>query len=217
MGILNRLFGRREKPPGNQLAPALGDEKASEETCSGCGYDPRGPAYPLAVSIPCKCGGQVGVRWSDVDKVRGVMVLHSACQRTLYVPPTVWCPVCRQNFVPDWLSLVVRERPGEVAYEMTSPNLRAMRQLARRLIEQHGDLVEVRCVSGHHPCHIELLFASGHQIHVGEHSGQVDITMLKFGYAGAGPDCFRAFLDEAGFHLSPEQIATMQPGSGLRR
>jgi hypothetical protein len=135
----------------------------------------------------------------------------------MYVPPTVWCAVCKQNFVPDWLSLVVRERPDEVAREMTDPYLQAMRQLARRLIEEHGNLVEVRCVSGHHPCHIELVFADGHQIRVGEHSGQIDITMLKFGYSGTGPKCFHTFLNEAGFHLSFEQIATMQPGSVLRR
>lgn len=91
------------------------------------------------------------------------------------------------------------------------------RELARRLIEKHGDLVEVRCVSGSRPCHIELIFADGHELHVGEHSGGLDISILKFGYYGTGPRMFHSFLDEAGFHISYEQVAEMKAGTILRK
>ena len=91
-----------------------------------------------------------------------------------------------------------------------------MRQLARQLTEKHGNLVEVQCVSGHHPCHIELVFADGHEIVVGKHSGGVDITMMKFGYMGTGPSCFHAFLNEAGFDVKYEQVTTMKAGTILR-
>jgi len=91
-----------------------------------------------------------------------------------------------------------------------------MRQLARQLIAKHGDLVEVRCVSGHHPCHIELVFSDGEKIVVGKHSGRVDISMMKAGYHGTGPSCFHAFLDEAGFDVTLEQVANMEKGTVLR-
>lgn len=91
-----------------------------------------------------------------------------------------------------------------------------MRQLARQLIRKHGDLAEVRCVSGHHPCHIELVFLHGEKIVVGEHSGGVDISMMKFGYHGTGSRCFHAFLDEAGFDVTFEQVVHMEKGTILR-
>ena len=92
-----------------------------------------------------------------------------------------------------------------------------MRQLARRLIAKHGDLVEVRCVSGHNPCHIELVFSDGEMIVVGEHSsGRVDISMMKAGYHGTGSRCFHAFLDEAGFDVTFEQIVGMKKDTVLR-
>ena len=43
-------------------------------------------------------------------------------------------------------------------------------KIAKWLINKHGNLVEVRCVSGYMPCRIELKFSDGEQIIVGEHS-----------------------------------------------
>ena len=91
-----------------------------------------------------------------------------------------------------------------------------MRQLARQLIAKHGDLVEVRCVSGHNPCHIELVFSDGAKIVVGEHSGRVGISIMKAGYHGTGARCFHAFLDEAGFDVTFEQVVKMENGTVLR-
>jgi hypothetical protein len=91
------------------------------------------------------------------------------------------------------------------------------RSLARTLTEKHGDLVEVRCISGPRPCHIELIFADEYKLNVGDHSGNLDINILNFGYYGTGPRMFHSFLDEAGFQISYEQVAEMKAGSILRK
>lgn len=94
----------------------------------------------------------------------------------------------------------------------------AMRKEARRLIAEHGELVEVRCVSGPPDYRIELVFADGHEEVITEHSGRIDITMMKFGYLGTGTRCFHAFLDEAGFKgVSLEQLAEMEGPKVLHR
>jgi len=92
----------------------------------------------------------------------------------------------------------------------------SMRMIARQMIAQHGKLVEVNCVSAHHPCHIELLFADGYKEIVGEGSMQVDISMLKFGYQGTGTSCFHAFLSEAGFNVTLDQLANLPNGTVLK-
>lgn len=94
----------------------------------------------------------------------------------------------------------------------------AMRQEARRLIAEHGELVEVRCVSGPPDYRIELVFADGHEETITRHSGRIDITMMKFGYMGTGTRCFHVFLNEAGFKdVSLEQLATMEGPQVLRK
>jgi hypothetical protein len=99
-----------------------------------------------------------------------------------------------------------------------TPYEQAMRSEARRLVVQHGDLVEVRCLSGPPDPRIELLFADGHQETITQHSGGIDISMMKFGYSGTGTECFWAFLDEAGFKdLSLEQLQTMEGPQVLRK
>lgn len=94
----------------------------------------------------------------------------------------------------------------------------AMRQEARRLIAEHGELVEVRCVSGPPDYRIELEFADGHEEIITQHSGRIDITMMKFGYTGTGTRCFHAFLNEAGFKdVSLEELAAMEGPQVLRK
>ncbi len=94
----------------------------------------------------------------------------------------------------------------------------AMRQEARRLIAEHGEVVEVRCVSGPPDYRIELEFTDGYQEVIARHSGQIDITMMKFGYSGTGTECFWAFLDEAGFKdVSLQQLQTMKGPQVLRK
>ncbi len=185
--------------------------------CKECGSHLEDSPDPLTVGIPCKCGVDIDVYSNHIDKVKGLMVKHSDCnENTFYVPPTVWCAACKNTLVPNWRNLVVYENTSEVAREMTDPHLKVMRQLARQLIEKHGNLVEIRCVACSNSDHIELVFADKHEILIDEHSGNVDITMMKFGYHGTGPKCFHTFLNEAGFNVSFEDVATMKAGTVLR-
>jgi hypothetical protein len=105
---------------------------------------------------------------------------------------------------------------GSILYKVTPEYEQVMRRLARFLTSEHGNLVEVRCVSRDDPWRIELVFADGHEIVIGDHSGRVDITMMKFGYSGTGPSCFQAFLNEAGFDVTYEQVSRMEVGTILR-
>jgi hypothetical protein len=99
-----------------------------------------------------------------------------------------------------------------------TPYEQAMRSEARRLIAQHGNLVEARCLSGLPNPRIELLFTDGHEEIITRHSGGADISMMKFGYSGTGTECFWAFLDEAGFKgVSLDQLQTMRGPQVLRR
>ena len=77
--------------------------------------------------------------------------------------------------------------------------------------------MEVRCLSGNNPCHIELEFSDGEVIVIGEHSGRVDLSLMKAGYHGTGADCFYAFLTEARFNVTLKQVANMKNGTILRR
>ena len=92
-----------------------------------------------------------------------------------------------------------------------------MRQIAQQLIKKHGELMEVRCVSGNNPCHIELEFSDGNVVVVGDHSGELDISLMKAGYHGTGSECFYFFLTEARFHVTVKQVGNMTNGTFLRR
>jgi hypothetical protein len=94
----------------------------------------------------------------------------------------------------------------------------AMRSEARRLILEHGDLLEVRCVSGPPDPRIELVFSDGHEETITRHSGRTDISMMKFGYSGTGTECLWFFLNEAGFKdLTLDQLQIMEGPQVLRR
>ncbi len=80
--------------------------------------------------------------------------------------------------------------------------------IACRLRKRHGALVKIQCLDNGY---IELLYGDGHQISIREHSGHPDITMMKFGYAGTGPECFYAFLNENGFSVSMKEVEAITP------
>ncbi len=40
--------------------------------------------------------------------------------------------------------------------------------------------------------------------------------IFQFGYSGSGPDCFHAFLQEAGFKVTKEQITSAKEGDVLK-
>jgi Tfp pilus assembly protein PilF len=83
----------------------------------------------------------------------------------------------------------------------------AMAIISHKLRKKHGDLEEVHCLEG--PI-IELQYQNRHNITIKEHSGNLDLTLIKFGYLGTGPDCFCAFLNENGFKLSKDDIAQIK-------
>ncbi|MCX6556088.1 MAG: hypothetical protein NTW95_01420 [Candidatus Aminicenantes bacterium] len=82
------------------------------------------------------------------------------------------------------------------------------RKIAADLAAQCGRLLEVRLESKS-PSRIVLLCE------------RQEITlpnefMFKFGYSGSGPDCFHAFLQAAGFHVTKEQVETAKEGDILK-
>jgi hypothetical protein len=89
----------------------------------------------------------------------------------------------------------------------------AMVLISCKLRKKHGALIEVRCL----PQRTDLIYKDGHGISFAEHSGHPDITMMKYGYRGTGPDCFYAFLNEAGFSISLEEIAAIKPPYTLKK
>ena len=86
-----------------------------------------------------------------------------------------------------------------------------MRHFAQELTGAYGPLVEVRFVG-----HIELEFACGHVIHIGGPCyGRVNINMMQYGYPGTGSRCLHAFLNEAGYNVTFDEIAHMKDGTIL--
>jgi hypothetical protein len=61
------------------------------------------------------------------------------------------------------------------------------------------------------------MYSDGEKIVVGEHSGRVDVSIMKAGYHGTGARCFHAFLEAAGFDVTFDQIVNMKNGTVLRR
>lgn len=68
-------------------------------------------------------------------------------------------------------------------------------------------------MSEHNPCQIELVFTDGEKIVIGQHSGNVYISIMKAGYHGTGSRCFHAFLNEAGFDVTFEQVVSIKNGT----
>lgn len=96
----------------------------------------------------------------------------------------------------------------------------AMVLIAHKLRKTHGDLVEVQCSydpDSEDPWRIKLLYEDRHKINIVRHSGHVDVTMMKFGYQGTGPDCFYVFLNESGFSISLEEVENMEAPCALRK
>lgn len=133
----------------------------------------------------------------------------------------VRCPHCERDWYVVWDNdpgpvkpLGLSERKESYSVEFYESQ---MRQIAQQLIAKHGELLEVRCVSGNNPCHIELEFSDGNVIVVGDHSGEVDINLMKAGYHGTGAFCFYVFLNEARFNITEEQVGNMNNDTFLRR
>jgi hypothetical protein len=104
------------------------------------------------LSIQCKCGGAATIDGKGVCRSLGLMVIHTGCQVISYVPPSVWCPLCEQNLVANWESLIVRDRADEAAHRISSLVSTPGRQRQRHLFRAPADaqrlqppLVDRRC------------------------------------------------------------------------
>ncbi len=89
------------------------------------------------------------------------------------------------------------------------------RQLSKDLLQRHGPLRSVRCVSGFPRFEIWFSYADGVRIYSGRRTGTYDIHFLTLGYVGEGPRYAKAFLEEAGFSMSAEEIDSIRPGAAI--
>jgi len=89
------------------------------------------------------------------------------------------------------------------------------RRLASGLTAEHGKLLEVFCRTGPGDCRADLVFADGYELVVTAEENALGLKMT-FGYWGGGPKLFHAFLNEAGFALSAEDIADIKAPRVLR-
>ena len=95
--------------------------------CTACG-NCADPETDIEILVTCKCGVEVSVNRSSVDKASGATVVHDTfaysstahgpmwhrCKYATYVPPAVWCPECRVNLVAEWEALLVSGTSDEV-------------------------------------------------------------------------------------------------------
>jgi len=86
------------------------------------------------------------------------------------------------------------------------------RQMARDLIHRYGKLIRVEYLSHFPDFEINFVFEQ-QTVYSGRRRGQYDIHFLSLGYVGEGPRYARAFLEEAGFSLSTEEIEDICPGA----
>jgi HEAT repeat protein len=85
----------------------------------------------------------------------------------------------------------------------------AMRTLGRKMKMEHGAITEIKGGPDDKPI---ITFSDGYVVEVPDHSGEVDISILTYGYPGTGPDCFHKFLNGAGFEISYDRIKNMRKG-----
>jgi len=198
--------------------------------CAICGGY-ADPEADIEVLVKCKCGVDVSINLSSVDKNSGATVVHDnladysaeqgpksvRCKYSTYVPPTVWCPECQANFVAGWERLLVSETSSKVeeAKGQHHPIPRLYRQMAGDLISKHGPLKRVKYLSHFPKFEINFVFEKK-TVYSGERRGQYDIHFLSLGYFGEGPRYAREFLAEAGFAMTPEDIEAIKPGAVIQ-
>jgi len=89
-----------------------------------------------------------------------------------------------------------------------------IRAIARQMKAEHGPVTQIEGGPDDKPI---ITFEDGHVLHVPDHTGGVDVSLLTYGYAGTGPDCFHKFLVAAGFEITYEEIKTMSEGEVIAR
>ena len=129
---------------------------------------------------------------ASVDDTHDLAVGDKPHRETLISDKQLEDYVAKGKDSPLWKSRLGPPPPpsGALLYKC------AMFAIAERLGKRHRNLVEARCLNDPRTSlgRIELAFEDGHEIIVTEHSGHMDITLIKFGYSGTGPFCFYRFL-----------------------
>jgi len=198
--------------------------------CAACGGY-ADPETDIEVLVKCKCGVDVSINRSSVNKKSGATVVHDnladhstehgakwqRCTYSTYVPPAVWCPECRVNFVAGWETLLVSGTSAEVeeARWKHHPIATQYRQMARDLLGKHGPLTRVEYLSHFPDFEINFVFERK-TVYSGRRRGQHDIHFLSLGYFGEGPRYAREFLDEIGYTMSLDDISAIKPGAVIQ-
>jgi len=115
--------------------------------------------------------------------------------------------------MPDCPACGFNNQTGQKG-KQEDPTERAYRMMARDLMQKYGPLKRVEYLSHFPKFEINFVFERK-TVYSGQRRGQHDIHFLSLGYFGEGPRYARSFLDEAGFAMSPEEIATIKPGASI--
>jgi rubrerythrin len=113
------------------------------------------------------------------------------------------CPACGFN------NQTGRKGKGEGPIEL------GYRKMARGLAQQFGSLQYVEYLSHYPNFEINFVFDT-HTIYSGRRRGEYDINFLSLGYVGEGPRYAQSFLDELGFSMTSEEIASITPGAIIK-
>ncbi len=120
MSFLSNIF-RRIKDQESVYKSYFHNMNTNSQECLHCAGsfvdDSDGFFRSFDVSFPCKCGGNVIFDRKEVDRERGLIVEHYRCRTPIWIPPSVWCPKCKQNFDDRWKSILVFEHADEAANE----------------------------------------------------------------------------------------------------
>jgi len=115
--------------------------------------------------------------------------------------------------MPDCPACGFNNQTGKIGNK-ESPFERGYRQLARQYRQTFGVLQSVEYLSHYPKFEINFNFEKT-AVYSGARQGRYDINFLSLGYYGEGPTYARAFLDELGFSLTAEEIASINPGAVL--
>jgi hypothetical protein len=88
-----------------------------------------------------------------------------------------------------------------------------IRSIARNMVIQHGTIIEIKGGLNKNPI---IQFSDGHILNIQKHSGKVDISIMKYGYGGTGSSLFYAFLNEANFGITYDQVKSMKQGEIIK-
>jgi hypothetical protein len=113
------------------------------------------------------------------------------------------CPACGFN------NQTGRKGKGEGPIEL------GYRKMARDLVQQYGSLRSVEYLSHYPNFEINFTFDT-YTVYSGRRRGEYDINFLSLGYVGEGPRYTQAFLDELGFSMTSEEIASIKPGAIIK-